>query len=177
MSQNRCRLLMSDSPLAFGLVLLLALGWMDPVHAQGQHVDTLGRHTVGSKLSEVRNLQRSENCLIDEGNADCTFTDANGVSYVVLEDTVTTVTAAEKTTKLGVKLPFGLKFGDTFDAAVGKLVSGGRSWILGEANGVPTGMVASSRDKFSGKNGWDFSVEIRFANGRLVAVSYVSGSI
>jgi hypothetical protein len=168
---------MSDSPLVFGIVLLLALGCTGPVHAQGQQLDLLGRHNVGSKLSEVRNLQRSEDCLIDGGHADCTFTDANGVSYVVLEDSVTTVTAAEKTTKLGVKLPFGLKFGDTFDAAVGKLVSGGRTWIFGEANGVPAGVVASSRDKFSGKNGWDFNVEVRFVSGRLVAISYNSGSI
>lgn len=177
MSKNKCCLPLSDSPLALGLVLLLALGCTDPVHAQGKQAEPLGRHTVGSKLSEVRNLQRSENCLIEGGNADCTFTDTNGVSYVVLEDSVTTVTVAEKATRPGVKLPFGLKFGDTYDAAVGKLVSGGRTWILGEANGVPAGVVASSREKFSGKNGWDFNVEIRFANGRLVAVSYNSGTL
>lgn len=177
MSQNRCHRPMSDFPLAICLALVLALGCTDPVRAQDQQVEQLGSHTVGSKLSEVRNLQRSENCLIEGGNADCTFTDANGVSYVVLEDSVTTVTVAEKATKLAVKLPFGLKFGDTFDAAVGKLVSGGRTWILGEANGVPAGLVASSREKFSGKNGWDFNVEIRFTNGRLVAVSYNSGTI
>lgn len=177
MSANRCHRPMSHCPLAFGLVLLLTLGCTNPVHAQGQQLEPLGRHTVGSKLSEVRNLRHSENCLIEGGNADCTFTDANGVAYVVLEDSVTTVTAAKKATKPGVQLPFGLKFGDTFDAAVGKLVSGGRTWILGEDHGVPAGIVASSREKFLGRNGWGFNVEIRFASGRLVAVSYCSGTI
>lgn len=177
MSQSRCHRPTSERSLAFGLVLLLALGCTGQVLGQGQQVEPLGRHTVGSKLSDVRDLQRSENCLIEGDNADCTFTDANGVSYVVLEDSVTTVTVAEKATKPGVKLPFGLKFGDKIDAAVGKLISGKRTWILGEAHGVPAGVVVSSVEKYSGKNGWDFNVEIRFAYGRLVAVSYNSGTI
>ena len=65
--------------------------------------------------------------LIEGGNADCTFTDGNGVAYVVLGGAVTAVGVTETTAGPGVKLPFGLEFGDDLDVAARKLVTDGRT--------------------------------------------------
>lgn len=173
---NKSRLIQSH-PLALGVATLLLLGCTDKVHAQGRQVESLGRYTVGSKLADVRSLTRSKNCLIEGGNADCTFTDSNGVAYVVLKDSVTSVLITEKTTGPSVKLPFGLKFGDNLDVAARKLVSDGRIWTLGADPNVSTGIVLSSSEQYSGNNNWRFNVEIRFESGRLVGISYSSGTI
>ncbi|MBP6514873.1 MAG: hypothetical protein KA224_06805 [Steroidobacteraceae bacterium] len=156
---------------------MLMLACTNPVSAQGQFIAPLGRHTVGSKLADVRSLRQSENCLIEANYADCTFTDGDGVAYVVFEDTVTTVAVTERTAGPSVRLPFGLKFGENLDVAARKLVSGGSVWTLGADPDTSAGVVLSSTVSHSGKNGWNFGVEIRFANGRLVGVSYVSGTI
>lgn len=168
---------MLPSPLVSGIVMLLIFGCTDPVQAQGQQIEPLGRPSVGSKLSEVRSFKRSENCLIEGNNADCTFLDSNGVAYIVLKDAVSTVTVTENTAGPGVKLPFGLKFGDSLDSAARMLVSGGKTWVLGADSSTSTAVVLSSSGKYSGKNGWSFHAEIRFENGRLVGVSYNSGTI
>lgn len=144
---------------------------------QPRSIEPLGRFTVGSKLSEVRNLRQSENCLIEGNNADCTFIDANGVAYVVLDDSVIAVTASQKTSKSTVALPFGLKLGDSVQAAVQKLASEGKTWILAEDPGGEKGAVLSSRERYMGKNGWDFNVEILFEKDRLIEISYNSGTI
>lgn len=164
-------------PLIVAIAMFLMLGCTDQVHAQGQQIEPLGRSTVGSKLAEVRSLKRSENCLIEGGNADCTFTDTNGVSYIVLESSVTTVTVTDKSAGPGVKLPFGLKFGDSLDAAARKLVSSGKTWVLGANSETSSGLVLGSSDRYVGKNGWDFNVEVRFENGKLVGISYNAGTI
>jgi len=164
-------------PLTFGVAALLMVGCTDTVSAQERLIEPLGRHTVGSKLADVRSLMRSENCLIEGSNADCTFTDGNGVAYVVLGGAVTAVGVTETTAGPGVKLPFGLEFGDDLDVAARKLVTDGRTWTLGGDSETSTGIVLSSSESYTGKNGWDFGVEIHFAYGRLVGVSYVSGTI
>lgn len=123
------------------IAILLLLGCTEKVHAQGRQIELLGRHTVGSRLTEVRSLRRSENCLIEGGNADCTFTDRNGVAYVVLGDAVTAVAVTEKTAGPRLRLPFGLKFGDSLDAAARSLVNGGRTWILGGDPNASTGVI------------------------------------
>src|SRR5688572_17380922 len=92
------------SPLGSGVAVLLTLGFGLTASAQQQLVESLGRHTVGSKLAEVRSLQQSENCLIEGGYADCTFTDVDGVAYIVFEDAVTTAVVTEKDSGPGVKL-------------------------------------------------------------------------
>ena len=163
--------------LAVGVFILSTLGFIDSVRAQGKPIEPLGRSTVGSSLSDVRPLKRSENCLIEGSNADCVFTDTNGVAYVVLGDSVTAVTVTESTAGPVVKLPFGLLFGDSLDSAARKLVSGGRTWILAGDSSTSTAVILTSSGQYSGKNGWSFRAEIRFENGRLVGVSYNSGAM
>lgn len=177
MQRSNGRNPMPATPLIEAIAMLLMLGCTNQVHAQGQQIVPLGRATVGSKLAEVRSLKRSENCLVEGGNADCTFTDANGVSYIVLESSVTTVTVTGKSARPGVKLPFGLKFGDSLDGAAKKLVSSGKTWVLGADPETSAGLILGSSDRYAGKNGWDFNVEVRFENGRLVGISYNAGTI
>jgi hypothetical protein len=90
---NRLRHVLANQ-MVLGIVMILMLGSTNSVSAQGQQIEPLGRQTVGSKLADVRSLKRSENCLVEGNNADCTFTDGNGVAYVVLEDSVTKVSVS-----------------------------------------------------------------------------------
>lgn len=177
MRRNKCHRADRNVSDIWGLVALILLGCMESVDAQEQSIAPLGRFTVGSKLSDVRTLRRSENCLIEGENADCTFIDSSGVAYVVLEDSVIAASVSEKTAGPGVLLPFGLEFGEGVDSAVRKLVAQHGTWVLGEDPGVSAGIVLSSRERFVGMNGWDFNVEIRFQSGRLVSVLYGSGAI
>jgi hypothetical protein len=163
--------------LAF-VALVTLLGWGVIADAQALAIDRLGRHTVGSKLSDVRSYRTTEHCDIEEDFADCKFVDPNGVSYVMFEDSVTWVIADEKTVRSSVKLPFTLKFGDEMGVVVQKLVAEGRTWsVLVDRDNRQKGVVFSSKQRYSGENGWDFTVEIVFEKGRLVRVSYNSGAI
>jgi hypothetical protein len=163
--------------LVFGALAILVLGCADSVQAQEHLITPLGRAAVGSTLSEVQLYSRSKNCLIEGDNADCTFTDGNGVAYVVLKNSVTTVMVSEETAGPNVQLPFRLAFGDGLDAAAAKLVSGGNLWTLGKDPDRQNGIVLVSSRSYPGKNGWEFGVEIRFDKNRLISVSYVSGTM
>jgi hypothetical protein len=177
MRPSNRRNLMLANPMIAALAMLLMLGCTDQVHAQGKQIESLGRSTVGSQLAEVQSLKRSENCIVEGGNADCTFADTNGVSYVVLEGSVTAVTATEGSAGSGLKLPFGLKFGDSLDAAAKKLVSDGKTWVISADPDTSAGLILGSSDRYAGKNGWDFNVEVRFESGKLVGISYNAGTI
>jgi hypothetical protein len=75
-------------------------------------------------------------------------------------------------------LPFNLKFDDEMGVAVQKLVAEGRTWsVLEDRDNRQKGVVFSSKQRYSGENGWDFIVEIFFKKGRLVRISYNSGAI
>lgn len=201
MRTSNCRSSISLGwPILVGAFLFM-LGCTDPsqvpVHAstpsraqtepqnkpQGQvpvstaEIEFLGRATVGSKLSDVRSFERSENCLLEEDFADCTFTDSDGVSYTVLDDSVTTVSVGEATASSDVSLPYGLRFGDSLDASVSKIVARGELWTLGRNPDASTGIVLVSRESFAGNSGSAFSVELFFERNSLVNVTYSSGTI
>src|SRR5437016_14520805 len=73
-----------------------------------EKIGQLGAATVGSTFEEVRNYKPGKGCLIENGQADCMFTDSNGVEFIVFGKNVTTVTATSRSkSALGV-LPFGL---------------------------------------------------------------------
>jgi hypothetical protein len=172
LSDNRHRALISS----WVLVSALALGRAEAIYAQ--EIAPPGLYTVGSKLSDVRNLPHSDNCVIQDNYADCTFTDSNGVSYIVYGNSVTNVTMKEKTTEPRVKLAFDLEFGDTFDNAIPKLVSpAGRTWLLGKDPSPPSGVYAICGGQFLGANEVHFSIRIYFQGGRLVAVDYSTDAV
>jgi hypothetical protein len=165
------------APQVSALIALAAFAITDTVCPQVRTIDPLGKHTVGSKLADVRAYKASENCSIKRNSADCAFTDSSGVEYVVLDDSVITVSATEKTARRGMALPFGLKFGEDLGTAARKLVPGKGTWIIHADPDTSTGIVLTSGEKYLGKNGWDFIVEITFNQGRLVGISYNSGTI
>lgn len=145
--------------------------------ASRDRIEALGQHTVGSKLSEVRGLRRSESCYIEGDFADCRFKDSNGVAYVVFEDTVIAVVASDPVATLRVPTPFGLQFGESVEQAVAKLTANGGTWILGKDPAIETRILMSSRDSYPGENGWSFTVEVLFENGRLVEISFNAGPV
>ena len=138
-------------------------------------VPGLGRHSVGTPLSEVRKYKRSSNCLIEGDKADCAFRDPDGVEYIVLDDSVIAVRVTEKTTSDKVTLPFALHFGEPIQAAIHKLIVGDRIWVVGSDHSG--GVTLSSYDKYAGLGEWDFNIEVRFEAGRLVEIKYNSGTV
>ncbi|MDP2326232.1 MAG: hypothetical protein Q8N51_19700, partial [Gammaproteobacteria bacterium] len=135
-----------------------------------------GAHTVGSSLADVRQYRTSENCIIEKDNADCSFIDLNGVRYVVLDKSVIAVVAQTESASSKLGLPYGLKFGDSLEAAIRKLVSvGDDPWLVGTDH--EGGVAVSSYKQYSGKNGVKFNVGLQFTKDKLVEVKYNSGTI
>jgi hypothetical protein len=160
--------------LAFAFILSVTAVAADADGKKLQAI-TLGKHTVGSPLSEVRGYKAGDDCVIEREKADCAFVDPDGVEYVVLDDSVTLVTANEKSTSRTLRLPFGLRFGDSVGAAIQKLIVGDRVWLVGSDHSG--GVTLSSYDRYAGVRNWDFKIEIRFEEGRLVEIKYNAGSV
>lgn len=162
------------SPLLTRLLVLLA-GLALHQAASAQAPGPLGSHTVGTKLAAVKGYQKSDDCVIEPRNVDCTFVAPNGVEYSVLGDTVTTVSAREKAVHGDLPLPFGLKFGDSLATVLPRLIARNRRWTLSPPDEEPReGIVIASEDTFPGEGGATFTVELYFDHDRLTRVDYTS---
>jgi len=158
---------------AHSAIFAIAIGMTFPAQsaeAPVRRIASLGPQTVGSKLSEVRNYKRGDNCWIEKDNADCELTDPkSGVRYVVFDNYVSQVIAKEGEAK--VLLPWGILFGESLSSVQKKLAAtSGDEWRL-----TPyLGPALSSTHDYVGRNGHTFEVQFIFFRERLTEVRYNS---
>jgi hypothetical protein len=158
------------------LITVACLGIARAQESRTLPITPLGRHTVGSKLSELRAYRTEDSWISDDGrDADYAFITPDDVEYVVLGESVVCVRAREEALRMGLKLPFGLRYHDGLDAAMAKLRAEGRGWGVFESPKCrcsPSETYVLSEDQYQGQNGWTFKVEVFFEHGQLVRVAY-----
>ncbi len=94
--------------------------------------------------------------------------------YELLDGEVWSVSLDATAAQSDVKLPFGLKFGDSTEATVAALASAsGRPWWIFHDHDA---VVMGSYDFYSEPKAAEFVVKLRFVAGRLAQVAYMGPS-
>ena len=135
------------------------------------HLPKIGPQSVGAAMGKVARYARGQDCVFRPDHADCSVRDPkSGVEYVVFGKNVT-IAIAEMQHASSARLPYGMRFGESMAAVLGKLpMSNEQSWTSGNEFIV-------SDHQYIGENDWSFGLEIHFEAGALVKVVYRSGSI
>lgn len=101
----------------------------------------------------------NNNCVATKGQEDCVFVSPDGVEYAVFEGTICRISIKATKAVLGLRLPYGLKFGEDKTEAVAKLPvtkTGRGAWLNldGRQSYTPGPGFFGDPDDLTGVNLW-----------------------
>lgn len=89
--------------------------------AQAQDVDVDFSRIGHRATADVLSYRSGDNCDEQNPASDCAFTSPAGVEYIVFDGYICGISAGQKQLTTAVRLPYGLRFGDSKDVAAAKL--------------------------------------------------------